>query len=59
MMIVKSEKIYLSEEEQEIFTKFVKILEVIEEESEDLYIKVAIDKIKEGIFDLGNYLEEY
>ena len=58
MRIVKSEKIFLSQEEAETWTNFSLILEEIEEESEDSHILDLISDITGSMTDLWEEIEE-
>lgn len=58
MRIVKCEKIYLSQNEGETWTKFSQILEGIERESENPYILDIISEIVGHMSDLWEEVED-
>lgn len=57
MRVEKTEVIFLSQEEADIWTKFSKILEEIERESEDKYILNLISEITGNLPDLWELVE--
>lgn len=57
MRIVKCEKIFLSQEEADTWTKFSQILEELEKESENPYIIDIIGEISSLMSDLWEEVE--
>lgn len=58
MRIVKCEKIFLSQEEENTWTKFSQILEGLEKESENPYILDIIGEIISHMSDLWEEVED-
>lgn len=58
MRIVKCEKIFISQKEADIWTKFSQILEGIERESENPYILDIISQITGNMSDLWEEVED-
>ena len=57
MRIEKSEKIYLSQNEADIWTKFEQILEDLEVGSENVETSSLVDLIQNLLYDLWKILE--
>ena len=58
MRIVKCEKIFLSQEEADTWTKFSQILEGIEKESKNPYVLDIISEITGHMSDLWEEIED-
>ena len=58
MRIVKSEKIFLSQNEADSWIKFLQILEGVERGSENPYIIDLINKITSNMSDLWEKIED-
>ena len=58
MRIVKSEKIFLSQNEVDSWVKFLQILEGLERGSEDPYIIDLVNKITGNMSDLWEKIED-
>ena len=58
MRIIKSEKIFLSQDEADTWTKFLQILEGLKRGSENPYIIDIINKITSNMSDLWEKIED-
>ena len=58
MRIVKCEKIYLSQNEADTWTRFDQILEGLERETENPDVEILIHKIQSCLSDLWEEIEE-
>lgn len=58
MKIIKCEKIFLSQNEADSWTKFLQILEGLKRESENPYIIDLINKITSNMSDLWEKIED-
>ena len=57
MRIKKTEHIYLSDKEEQLWVDFVDLLNAIQRETEHHEIDVLISEIEEKLFDLSEFTE--
>ena len=57
MRIEKTEHIYLSDKEDQLWADFVDLLKAIQRETEHREVDVLISDIEEKLFDLSEFVE--